>query len=143
MSPGLWDQLTLPQPLDWKRVNFDETSPCQIPNDRIGVYAFVLEPEVANLNLAYLLYIGKTTDSFRARFRKYKRHQVEEKTRRLVVKLMLTTWPGRVAFYYALVEDEKLVRPIEDALIAAFKPPACLQHPATVRESFKILDFLL
>ena len=140
LSPDLWDQVRQPQKLDWLRVAFDETQACQIPNDLIGVYAFVLEPNVADLNLAYLMYVGQTTDSFRARFSKYKGHQREERTNRPLVKLMLTTWPGRMAFYYAPIDDPNIVESIEEELIAAFKPPACRRYPAKVSEPFRILD---
>ena len=140
LSPDLWDNLNLPQPLNWVRTTFDETPAGNMPNDLIGVYAFVLEHNTAGLQSAYLLYVGKTTENFRVRYRKYKTHQREERTNRLLVKRMLTTWPGRLAFYYAPIDDPDIVKPIEDALIAAFKPPVCRQYPATVREPFKILD---
>ena len=140
LSPELWQSLILPQPLNWHRTTFDDTQANQMPNDLIGVYAFVLEPNIANLSLAYLLYVGMTTDSFRARFRKYKRHQQEERTNRQLVKLMLTTWPDRLAFYYAAIEDRDAVQPTEDALIAAFKPPVCRKYPARVSAPFNILD---
>ena len=80
LSPDLWDQLSLPQALNWVRVTFDETPACQMPNNLIGVYAFVLEPNVANLGLGYLLYVGKTTQNFRARYRKYKAGSARRKT---------------------------------------------------------------
>jgi hypothetical protein len=140
LSPNLWASLSLPQPLNWVRKTFDNTSVSQMPNNLIGVYAFVLEHDTANLKLAYLLYVGKTTHNFRARFSKYKTHQKEVRTNRHLVKRMLNTWPGRLAFYYAPIDDRDIVKPIEDALIAAFKPPVCRAYPATVRESFKILD---
>ena len=140
LSPNLWEHLTLQQPLNWLRVTFDETSASQLPNNLIGVYAFVLEHDTANLKLAYLLYVGKTTENFRVRFGKYKRHQREEVTNRYLVKLMLTTWPGRLAFYYAPIDGQNIVEHIEGELIAAFKPPACRQYPAKVRAPFNILD---
>lgn len=140
LSPTLWEGLNLPQPLNWRRTTFDDTQVSDIPNNLIGVYAFVLEPEIANLNLAYLLYVGKTTESFRARFRRYKLHQREERTHRYWVKLMLTTWPGRLVFYYAPIGDQDVVQPTEDALIAAFKPPICRKYPASISTPFRILD---
>lgn len=140
LSPALWDQITQLQKLNWLRVTFDETPASRIPNNLVGVYAFVLEPGVADLDLRYLMYVGQTTDSFRARFRMYKRHQKEENTNRPVIQLMLTTWPGRLAFYYAPIDDPNIVKSIEDDLIAAFKPPACNRYPAKVSAPFRILD---
>ena len=142
LSPDLWEDLNLPQPLHWLRATFDDTLASQVPNDLIGIYAFVLEPDIVNLQLAYLMYIGKTTESFRARFSKYKRHQLEERTNRYLVKLMLTTWPGRLVFYYMPMEDANAVQHTEDALIAALKPAVCLKYPARVSAPFRILDRL-
>ena len=33
-----------------------------MPNDLIGVYSFVVEPNIANLELRYLLYVGMVID---------------------------------------------------------------------------------
>ncbi len=140
LAPDLWDSFNLLQELNWWRIAFDETPARQIPNNLIGVYAFVLEPNVASLNLAYLLYVGKTTENFRARYRKYKTDQSDKEPKRHLVKQMLTTWPGRLAFYYAPVSNHDMVKSIEDELIATFKPPVCRSYPARVRGSFKILD---
>ena len=140
LSPDLWETLNLPQPLHWIRTAFDQTRGRDIPNDRIGVYAFVLEPNIACIGLAYLLYVGRTKQHFRARFYKYKRDQRDPNTKRDLVHIMLTTWPGRVAFYYAPIDDRNIVQEIEDQLIAAFKPPFCRKYPARVKVSFRVLD---
>ena len=140
LSPDLWKHLDLPQQLHWTRTTFDQTEGRDIPNDQIGVYAFVLELNIAGIGLAYLLYVGKTTEHFRARFRKYKRDQHDPYTKRALVQLMLNAWPGRLAFYYAPIEDRNIVKEIEDQLIAAFKPPVCRAYPARVRGPFRILD---
>ena len=141
LSPILWGKLDLPQPLNWIHSKFDRASVRQIPDDKIGVYAFVLEPNIANLNVGYLLYIGETRNqNFRTRFRQYLRHQREVKTKRPLVKQMLTIWPDHLNFYYSPIDDRDIIQSIEEKLIAAFKPPVCLRYPATVREAFKILD---
>ena len=140
LSPDLWKNLDLPQPLYWIRTKFDQTEANDIPNDLIGVYAFVLEPNIAHIGLAYLLYVGKTTQHFRARFDKYKRDQRDQHTKRALVHIMLNAWPGRLAFYYAPIDDRSIVQEIEDQLIAAFKPPVCRSYPARVRRSFRVLD---
>lgn len=140
LSPDLWTTLDLPQPLNWNRITFDHAKGRDIPNDRIGVYAFVLEPNIACISLAYLLYVGKTTEHFRARFYKYKRDQRDPHTNRPLVRIMLNAWPGRVAFYYAPIEDRTNVQETENQLIAAFKPPVNRKYPARVRDPFKVLD---
>lgn len=140
LSPTLWATLDLPQPLHWNRTTFDRTRGRDIPKDLFGVYAFVLEPSIACMGLAYLLYVGKTTDSFRARFYKYKRDQRDPHTNRELVQIMLTAWPERLKFYYAPIDDPTIVQDIEDQLIAAFKPPVNRKYPARFRDPFKVLD---
>lgn len=140
LSPELWENLDLPKPLCWIRTKFDQTEGVDIPNNRIGVYAFVLEPNIAHIGLAYLLYVGKTTQHFRTRFNKYKRDQRNPYAKRTLVRIMLNAWPGRLAFYYAPIDDPNIVKGIEDQLIAAFKPPVNQEYPARVRESFRVLD---
>ena len=140
LSPDLWKTFNLPQPLHWIRTTFDQARGRDIPNDRIGVYAFVLEPNIASIDLAYLLYVGKTTQHFRARFYKYKRDQRDPDTKRELVRIMLTAWPGRLAFYYAPIDDPNIVREIEKQLIGAFKPPVNQEYPARFRGQFRVLD---
>ena len=60
LSPTFWDDLALGQTLTWYGVKFDSESASNVPNDMIGVYSFVVEPSIANHELAYLLYIGMT-----------------------------------------------------------------------------------
>lgn len=143
LSPHLWTGLTLTRPLKWSKVKFDSTAASQVPNDLIGVYSFVVEPSVANLDLAYLLYIGMTRQNFRARFRKYLRHQTEERTNRPRVQVMLRTWPENLSFYYAPLDDRDIVKSVEDELIIALKPPVPRLYPARIRQRFKLLDILL
>ena len=109
----------------------------------MGVYSFVLEPNVADLDLGYLLYIGMTRQNFRARFRKYLRHQIEEHTKRPRVQDMLRTWPDHLSFYYAPIDDRDVVKSVEDDLIVAFKPPVPRLYPARMRKRFNLLDILL
>ena len=133
LSPELWRGLAFPRLLRWHRVKFEEASLPQVPNNQIGVYSFVVEPGIAGLDLAYLMYVGKTEENFRTRFRKYLRHQREEHTQREAVQRMLRVWSGNLSFYYAPIADHDLVIPIGDALTIAFKPPVQRAYPARVR----------
>ena len=142
LSPELWRGLALTQPLLWTRVKFERTSAPRVPNNRIGVYSFVLEPGLAGLDLRYLLYVGMTREHFRARFRKYLRHQTEYPTNRPRVQLMLRTWPEHLYFYYAPLADRDIVKSVEDELIIAFKPPVPREYPARIRRRFNLLDIL-
>ena len=143
LSPDLWKGLNLAQPLEWHRVTFTPSAASDVPNDLIGVYSFVVEPNVANLDLRYLLYVGMTRENFRARFRKYLRHKIEERTNRPRVQDMLRTWPDHMSFYYAPIDDREIVKCVEDELITAFKPPVPRVYPARMRSRFNALDILL
>ena len=53
-------------------LQFNDSSTPLVPDNLIGVYSFVVEPGIANHDLGYLLYIGKTDkQDFRARFKQY------------------------------------------------------------------------
>ena len=142
LSPELWRGLSLTQQLEWTRVKFEPTSATYVPNNLIGVYSFVLEPGIAGIDLRYLLYVGMTRQHFRARFRKYLRHQTEYPTNRRRVQVMLQTWPEHLYFYYAPLADREIVKSVEDELIIAFKPPVPREYPARIRERFSLLDIL-
>ena len=114
-----------------------------MPNNLIGVYSFVVEPGIANLDFAYLMYVGKTEENFRRRFRRYLKHQTEDHTQREAVQRMLRTWSDNLSFYYAPIADRNQVRAVEDALIIAFKPPVLRAYPSRVRARFKALDMLM
>lgn len=139
LSPTLWLALDLPQPLTWHRIRFDESFVNQVPNNLSGVYSFVVEPGIANHNPAYLLYIGLAAkQSFRARYRQYLRHQVEERTRRPLVRHMVRAWSDHLWFYYAPVEGVETVKETESKLLSAFKPPIPRAFSAELREPISL-----
>ena len=47
---------------------------------------------------------------------------------------MVHCWPKNLWFYYAVIDDKRLVDQIEDDLIAAFVPPLNRKFPATISE---------
>ena len=142
LSPGLWSGFSLAHALEWYKVKFELSSAVEVPNNLIGVYLFVVEPNTANIDLKYLLYVGMTRENFRARFRKYLRHQNERRTNRPRVQHMLRTWPDHLSFYYAPIDDREIIKSTEDELIIAFKPPVPRAYPARIRRRFNLLDIL-
>lgn len=139
LSPTFWDDLALGQTLTWYGVKFDSESASNVPNDMIGVYSFVVEPSIANHDLAYLLYIGMTNrQNFRARYRQYLGYQVEQNTQRPHVQYMLREWSNHLMFYYAPLEDAKTVKAAEDKLLEAFLPPIPRAFPASIRRSVSL-----
>lgn len=143
LSPNLWARLSLQQALTWRGVEFNEASTPLVPDDLIGVYSFVVEPGIANHDLGYLLYIGKTDkQNFRARFKQYLGYQKESQSKRIHVQYMLREWPEHLKFYYAPVDNPGAVKATEDALLAAFKPPVPRAFPASMRQAVSLMRLL-
>ena len=139
LLPDSWNALCLPQPLSWSKVKFSADSVLDVPDNLVGVYSFVIEPDVANCDLAYLLYIGMTKEqNFRIRYRQYLRHQNEEKTKRPLVRHMLRTWPEHLWFYYAPIENEENVLDTEEKLLNALKPPIPRKYTGAVKDAISL-----
>ena len=139
LSPKLWSSLSLSHPLSWSKVKFNEDSESSVPNNSIGVYSFVIEPAIANIDLSYLLYIGMTKkQNFQTRYKQYLRHQKEEKTKRPLVRHMLRTWPEHLWFYYAPITDAKSILEIEKNLLNSFKPPIPRKYTGEFKEAFSL-----
>lgn len=139
LSPNLWNALWLPQPLSWSKVKFNADSESNVPDNLIGVYSFVIEPDVAGYNLSYLLYIGMTKkQNFRVRYKQYLRYQNEEKTKRPHVRHMLRAWPDHLWFYYAPIENAEKVLETEENLLNALKPPIPRKYTGDYKEAISL-----
>ena len=77
LNPSQWSALTLPVTLNWNIVRFSQNQVLNVQDDEVGVYSFVVKPDIANhSNCSYLMYVGQTTDqSFRTRYRQYLQYQ--------------------------------------------------------------------
>ena len=122
-SPRMWIEDDLPVALRWEPVKFLEEFLGQVPDDQLGLYAFMLEPSLEGVpKSAYLMYIGKTSRSFQERYDEYLKKELRRFGRTLIGR-MLERWYGHLWFYYAPVEDPELIHEIEKALIRACVPP--------------------
>ena len=143
LSPNLWADISLQETLTWHRVKFGPEFASQVPSNLIGVYSFVVEPDIANHCQAYLLYIGMTAkQNFRTRYRQYLRHQTEERTKRLNVQYMLREWANHLMFYYAPLNDPQVVKSTEDELLKACKPPIPRKYPSAIRQAVLLMDIM-
>lgn len=137
LSPPNWQAYVPHAALAWQPVPFSTQDVNNVPNDDSrGVYSFVVQPGIAqHPNCSYLLYVGKVEDqSFRDRYRNYLTERNKgENARRVHVSRMLQKWDGFLWFYYAPVDEAALISPIEDALLAAYLPPANRRVPAEAR----------
>lgn len=122
-SPLMWSFCKLDVELQWKSVKFNKDHRKQVPNDKFGIYAFMLEPDFKGPpSTAYLLYVGKTEENFRERYRKYLPKQSKD-FGRMAIEWMLQEWDGYIWFHYAEINDKNLVYPTEQALLNACIPP--------------------
>ena len=63
-APRMWWDCHPPVNLQWECVRFGKDYLDAVPDDRFGIYSFILTPEIiATPPSAYLLYIGKTRRS--------------------------------------------------------------------------------
>lgn len=142
LAPSQWCACSLPLALQWETIRFEKGSVGQVPENRKGVYTFVVQPGIANHPaVSYLLYVGKVErQGFRDRFRQYLRERIAgEKGRRVHVTEMLDKWEGYLWFCFATVDDEKQIEAVEDALLAAYLPPVNKHFPASILPSIKKL----
>lgn len=122
-----WAAYTAPPiALDWQCVKFEKGNATQIPAEK-GIYAFFIEPRIANFpSHGYLLYIGQSGYKSKRDLRKRFRDYLYDKTRpkNIRVNLMLNTWDGYLYFYYAIVDPAQMdIKLLEQKLLDAFTPP--------------------
>ena len=134
LSTQLWADFTAPGDLEWKSVKFDRRNAAHVPSDRAGVYLFSVKVGVAGLPGEYLMYVGKTTRNFRARFSEYLSER-NSPAGRFAVKDALKRWQGHLWFYYAPIADHSVIKQYEDGLIAALIPPLNTDFPASVAQA--------
>ena len=121
-----WDNYPNPIALNWKCVKFEKGNKNQIPSEK-GIYAFFVEPRIANFpSHGYLMYIGQTgqdsNHNLRKRFGNYI-NKGEGKKRR-GIKFMLNTWKSYLYFYYVEVDPDQInLEQLEQILLDTFIPP--------------------
>jgi hypothetical protein len=140
LSPDQWRGCSLAIPLNWKVVPFTASNVAAIPDDSAGVYSFVVKPGIANHpECSYLLYVGKVeSQDFRSRYRQYLGEKATGvQSRRPHVTDMLLKWDGFLSFCYAPIAATAVIESVEDALLAAYLPPANKDFPASVSHAIR------
>lgn len=130
--PVLWKRYKGRKNLRWKRIPFRKSSRSKVPR-RPGVYAFLVKPSIASLDVAYLMYIGKATTSLRDRFGQYLTSERNPYTGRPKMATLLHQYGEHLQFRFATLRSASTVSKIEPRLIAAFKPPVNEQVEAMIR----------
>ena len=144
LAPEMWATCQLPASvtLNWEKIQFTEAAASQLPSNAAGVYCFVLHPIIQGAPQgSYLLYIGQTTQ-FRTRYRRYLRDRNSNRARPLIHE-MLNKWEERhLWFYYAKVDQLKMLGTIEDALLNGCVPPFNKDFPARINTAVQSLRHL-
>ena len=125
LAPEFWGAISLPVKLKWSRVHFSATNSSKVPSSKLGVYCFLLRPDVEGPpDTAYLLYIGKTQRNFRVRFREYLIEMKGKRSKdRWTISSMLNKWPEWIWFYFAPIEQGSMVPEVENELVNRCVPP--------------------
>lgn len=115
--------------LNWDSVSYGEEELAKVPNDKRGIYAFV----VCHANdvfptHGYVLYIGIAgKDSNRSLRERYRDYLNERKViKREGIARMIGHWHQVLRFYFAPVDDDissEDLKELEQQLNSAFMPP--------------------
>ncbi len=139
LNPSRWRACsTLGTKLVWKRIRFHRQGVKRLPNDKMGLYSFIAEPQIAgHRSVRYLLYVGKAEDqSLRSRVTSYL-YESQKAKPRIHISEMLQKFPEHLWLYFAVVDDVSIITGLEEQLLAAFLPPFNRDWPATVRNVMK------
>jgi excinuclease UvrABC nuclease subunit len=128
--PARWKEYKSSASLRWKSNRFDNAVRGHVPNEP-GVYAFLIKPRIANLDVSYLMYIGKTDRSLRRRFDEYLA-DVRDFKGRPAIAVLLHNYQGFVDFSCATLSSPQRPGVLENKLLEAFIPPANKQLPAKI-----------
>jgi hypothetical protein len=109
--------------LNWVEVPFNASQLRNVPNNKKGVYCFVLKPKFNQLfETRYLFYVGITTRDFRTRYKEYLDDLQGKGKPRPKVYTMLKLWDNYLHFYYATLTNDTHIEECEDKLLNTFVP---------------------
>lgn len=137
LYPQLWGDFDIDHKimseLDWIEVKFlndrandfsEEVK--KLPNDKGGVYIFIIKSEVLPNISEYLAYIGRAQltehHNLRVRCKRYLTTYINDKERPKITTLM-HYYRDRLFLKYAIIEDNDLIIDIEAELINSLLPP--------------------
>lgn len=115
--------------LNWQHIKYGHEQIEEIPDDKRGIYAFIVRNESLILPPhSYVLYIGmagrRSERSLRARYKDYLNQK--KVLKRAQIARMIGTWHSILNFYFASVEDDvssEQLEIIEEKLNTALLPP--------------------
>lgn len=142
LSPRHWKACNLAFQLQWRPVKFDAANATQVPDNRRGVYSFLVKPDIAShADVAYLIYVGKVERQFfRARFLQYVGHfKKGENSNWYHVASFLHKWQGHLWFYWAEIPQQNQIDATETTLISSFLPPGNHKFKGAVKKEVNLV----
>jgi hypothetical protein len=132
--PKRWQEFSTPKSITWKwqSVPFHKSSYKCIPDNKHGLYSFVLCPNVAqHPKNHFILYIGKADKmTLRQRFKSYL--QEMQRIKRPAIFYTLNRYSGYLEFCFTPAKDPKDIATAERSLLSALIPPLNTDFPASV-----------
>ena len=124
LSPNRWTGYTNSLKLNWQSIRFDQSELVQVPDDKNGVYSFIVDAGIAgHPYCSYLLYIGKAErQSLRKRIGQYF-YEAKDPKGRAPVQDMILDWHEHLVVCFAVVQNAADIDGLEDSLLSAFVPP--------------------
>ena len=127
---------------EWKEIKFMNDSATEInesidtvPNDKGGIYLFILKPDIVPCVHKYILYIGRVqstnSQNLRKRFREYIHDQRSD------ILLMRETWGKDLFIRYLPLTDNEVIKALEKELIRTIIPPCNSDYPGVLNKAMK------
>lgn len=115
--------------LKWDSIKYGNEELGKVPDDKRGIYAFVIEHRGAVIpQHGYILYVGiagrKSKRTLRERYRDYLNEKSVMKRSRIA--MMIGNWHSVLRFYFAPVDDSvssEDLEKLEEKINGAFLPP--------------------
>lgn len=131
INPVFWDNIDLEIRekinVEWKEVKFynDDGDPTEdintIPNDKGGIYVFVLKPNIIPDAHFYIMYIGRAKKTINQNLRKRcKEYYSEDRPK---VFRLIRYWRKYIYIRYLPLDDNDTIDRIEAELINTILPP--------------------
>ncbi len=93
----------------------------KVPNDKGGIYIFLLKPEIIPEMHMYIMYIGRVRKKKGFSLRKRCKSYVTDD--RVKIAYMREMWGDELYFYYMPLDDDALIERVERELIRVIIPP--------------------
>lgn len=104
-----------------------------VPNDKGGIYLFILKPDIVPDVHKYILYVGRVKCTPRQNLRKRFREYVTDT--RSDIENMRETWGKQLYIRYLPLSDNNIITNLETELIRVIIPPCNTDYPGVLNRA--------